>query len=70
MVEKKLKDIKSVAKQMNLLKFEFSGLYIIVCKARGLNTDRFTNWCKNFENDPNPLLFSIYIHGYLIPHIA
>ena len=52
---------------MRLLKYEYTGLYLMVNKFKGVSDDEFTQLCKSCDDDIELRVY--YIQGWWIPHI-
>ena len=66
-LNERLESLKTVDDQMNLLKYEYTGLYLLINKFKGVSDDEFTDWCKNCDDDVE--LRTFCIHGWWIPYI-
>ena len=69
-IAKKLDECKTEEKQIEFLKWEFTGLYLLVCDAKGISTEEFRKWCKSLDNEEDYEIWIYYIHGWLVPYIA
>ena len=61
-----LKTLRTEEQRINLLSYEYLGLYFHVCRVKGISTEEFREFCKNLNTKNNPELMVYYIHGWLL----
>ena len=66
---KQLNSLKTEEERINLLTYEYLGLYFLVCSVKRISTKEFREFCKNLDTKNHPELMVFYIHGWLIPHL-
>ena len=57
----KLEGLKTVEEQMRLLKFEYTCLYLLINKFRGVEDVEFKEFCKSCDNLEEYELYVYYI---------
>ena len=65
----RLKKLRTEEERINLLSYEYLGLYFLVCRVKGISTKEFREFCKNLDTKNHPELMVFYIHGWLNHHL-